>query len=225
MGGIKMSENKKTDGNIPEEDIANTKAPLRLGFVRDYLDWIETFSFALCAVVLLFTFVFRVVTVDGQSMENTLHHGEKLIISDMLYTPKTGDVIITAVPEYYGNNPLVKRVIATGGQTVDINFDTWQVYVDGAPLAVDERGNATHEQYVKYDPSRVMLRENQSMTYPLTVPEGCVFIMGDNRNNSRDSRYFGVVDERNIIGKVYFRIFPFSEMGVIKSYYPSTLED
>lgn len=214
-----MSDNMKNDG-VEYESVKSNK----LGFIRDYLDWIETFSFALCIVVLLFTFVFRVVTVDGQSMEDTLHHNEKLIISDLLYTPKTGDVIITAVPEYYGNNPLVKRVIATGGQTVDINFDTWTVYVDGIPLAVDERGNATHEEYVKYDPSRVMIRENQTITYPLTVPEGYVFIMGDNRNNSRDSRYFGVVDERNIIGKVYFRMFPFNKMGMIKSYCPAALE-
>ncbi len=187
---------------------------------REILDWVETFSVALCTVVLLFTFVCRVVTVDGQSMENTLHHGERLVISDLFYTPQTGDVIITAVPEYYGDNPLVKRVIATGGQTVDINFDTWQVYVDGKPLAIDEMGRATHEDYVKYIPNETMIRENQSMTYPLEVPEGHVFIMGDNRNNSRDSRYFGVVDERHIIGKVYFRVFPFNKLGVIEAVRP-----
>lgn len=190
--------------------------------VREILDWIETFSVALCTVVLLFTFVFRVVTVDGRSMENTLHDRERLVISDLFYTPRTGDVVITAVPEYYGDNPLVKRVIATGGQTVDINFDTWQVYVDGEPLAVDEAGRATHESYVKYIPSETMLRENLTMSYPLEVPEGYVFIMGDNRNDSRDSRYFGVVDERHIIGKVYFRVFPFNRMGVIRAVRPQS---
>ncbi len=204
------SENNAEQGSSRADTIA-----------RDVLDWVETFAVALCAVVLLFTFVFRVVTVDGESMENTLHDGEKLIISDLFYTPKTGDVIITSVPEYYGDEPLVKRVIATGGQTVDIDFKNWIVTVDGKPIAIDENGEPTYEPYVKYVAGQDMIKENHSMSYPLTVPEGYVFIMGDNRNDSSDSRYFGVVDERNIIGKVYFRIFPIGKMGVIDAVKPA----
>ena len=112
----------------------------------DILDWAETFATALCAVVLLFTFAFRVVTVDGQSMEDTLHDGERLIISDLFYKPQTGDVVITRV-DMYGDRPLVKRVIATSGQTVDIDFDNWIVTVDGVPLGIDEAGNAAQESY------------------------------------------------------------------------------
>lgn len=204
-----------------KREVQEAKGTKGMIFARDILDWVETFAVALCVVVLLFTFVFRVVTVDGQSMENTLHHGERLIISDMFYTPKTGDVIITSVPEYYGNDPLVKRIIATGGQTVDIDFENWTVTVDGVPLATDENGEPTYESYVKYIDGQDMIKENYSMSYPLTVPKGYVFVMGDNRNDSSDSRNFGVVDERNIIGKVYFRIFPLNKIGIIESVRPN----
>lgn len=221
--GINKNQKKEnTDDGAAKENVTKEEKNNKTGWITDIIDWVETIAVALSVVILIFTFVGRIVTVDGQSMENTLHHGERLVISDLFYTPRTGDVVITAVPEYYGDNPLVKRVIATGGQTVDINFDTWQVYVDGVPLALDEKGNATHEDYVKYIPYETMLRENGNISYPLEIPEGYVFVMGDNRNNSRDSRYFGVVDERHIIGKVYFRIFPFNKAGVIKAVRPES---
>ncbi len=213
-----MSEEFNNNDKSEIEDIEENKKQNTKGqrLICDLLDWVETFAMALCVVVLLFTFVFRVVTVDGQSMEQTLHHGERLIISDLFYTPQNGDIVITAVPEYYGNDPLVKRVIATGGQTIDINFDSWIVRVDGEPVQENEQGLPVVENYVNFIDGASMIRESMSITYPYTVPEGYVFIMGDNRNNSRDSRYFGVVDERNIIGKVYFRIFPLQKFGTVK---------
>ena len=213
-----MSEEINDNQKCENEEIKETEKQMTKGtrLVCDLLDWVETFAMALCVVVLLFTFVFRVVTVDGQSMEQTLHHGERLIISDMFYTPKNGDIVITAVPEYYGNDPLVKRVIAVGGQTIDIDFDSWIVRVDGEPVQQNEQGLAVVESYVNFIDAVPMIRESLSISYPYTIPEGYVFIMGDNRNNSRDSRYFGVVDQRNIIGKVYFRIFPFSKFGKVE---------
>ncbi|MBR5307125.1 MAG: signal peptidase I [Clostridia bacterium] len=213
----KITDDKNINENTP-------KTPEKGRFARETVDWVETFAVALCAVVLLFTFVFRVVTVDGRSMMNTLHDKEKLIISDMFYSPEIGDVVIISVPEYYGDNPLVKRVIATGGQTVDIDFEKWVVTVDGLPVATDAAGNATNESYVNYIPGADMLTGRHHLnpiSYPYTVPEGHVFVMGDNRNESADSRYFGAVDERYIIGKVYFRILPFTRMGIIESVSPS----
>ncbi len=212
-----------SSNSVKNDNVNNKKG----GFASDLVDWVETFVMALCVVVLLFTFGFRIVTVDGDSMLNTLHHGERLIISDIMYEPEIGDIVITSVPEYYGDDPLVKRVIATGGQTVDIDFEKWVVTVDGKPLEVDENNNPTNESYVNYRQGQPMYRlaniENP-IVFPYKVPEGYVFVMGDNRNNSSDSRKFGAVAERNIIGKVYFRITPFDKFGAIKSEKPEWVE-
>ncbi|MBE6705534.1 MAG: signal peptidase I [Ruminococcaceae bacterium] len=220
------SVNKDNTENI--KDTGKNNIPKKSGdFVADVVEWVETFAMALCVVVLLFTFGFRIVTVDGDSMLNTLHHGERLIISDIMYEPKIGDVVITAVPDYYGDNPLVKRVIAVGGQTVDIDFDKWVVTVDGKPLATDEFGNPTNEPYVNYIagyPMYELKNVQNPISYPYKVPEGYVFVMGDNRNNSSDSRKFGAVAERNIIGKVLFRITPFDKIGAIESVRPAWAE-
>lgn len=213
----KTSGNNGNNKNVPDKS---------RGTAADIVDWVETFAVALCVVVLMFTFVFRIVTVDGDSMLNTLHHGERLVISDILYEPEIGDVVITSVPEYYGDKPLVKRVIAVGGQVVDIDFEKWVVTVDGKPLSVDKNGNPTNESYVNYISGSPMyeLRGANPIEYPYKVPEGYVFVMGDNRNNSSDSRKFGPVDERNIIGKVYFRLTPIGNMGVIESVKPEWAE-
>ncbi len=211
-------ENNETI-NIPKRHNQNNSG----NFFVNLIDWVETFAIALCGVVLVFTFGFRIVTVDGDSMLNTLHDGERLIISDFMYKPEIGDVVITSVPDYYGDNPLVKRVIAVGGQTVDIDFEKWVVTVDGKPLATDEFGNPTNEPYVNYMqgyPMYELSNGQNPISYPYKVPQGYVFVMGDNRNNSSDSRKFGAVSERNIIGKVLFRIVPFEKFGTIESVKP-----
>ncbi|MEA4832046.1 MAG: signal peptidase I [Oscillospiraceae bacterium] len=177
--------------------------------VADFYDWIETFLYALALVVLMFTFLFRFVTVDGESMTHTLKDKDYLIISDLDYKPKTGDIIVFDAMKYNGGvKPLIKRVIATEGQTVDIDFDTWQVYVDGVLL---------DEPYVRRETTGRMEDGDRADMYPITVDKNCVFVMGDNRNGSRDSRMSNVdqIDTRYILGRVLVRFFPFEAAGKV----------
>ena len=165
-------------------------------------DWIECIVTALVFCVLLFVFVVRMVDVVGTSMVPTLQDNDKMIVSNILYTPKQGDIIVFKKTEFK-DEALVKRVIATAGQTVDIDFNRGIVYVDG---------QAQSEPYI------AELTMNQiDFVGPQTVPTGCVFVMGDNRNKSTDSRdsRIGMVDTRLVIGKVYITVFPFSDFGSV----------
>ncbi len=182
-------------------------------------EWVETFCTALFVVVMIFTFICRFVTVDGQSMEKTFHHGDRLIISNLFYTPKTGDVVVVQdSTEEHFKGPIIKRVIATAGETVDIDPFTWTVTV------TDTEGNARvlNETYVNRLDAPMTLLSSESLyytnavimdEYPHTVADGCVFVMGDNRNNSLDSRFVGDIDERKILGKVYVRVLPKPQIG------------
>lgn len=186
--------------NIVENSVKTAETKKKKTFFGEVYDWIETFCFALALMVVLFIFVFRYVTVDGNSMMNTLHDQDKLIISNFNYTPQTGDIVVIYIEGQ--NKPYIKRVIATEGQTVKIDFEKWQVYVDGELL---------EEDYV--------LRREGDMHYAafyngeFTVPEGQVYVMGDNRNDSTDSRVLGCLDEHNIIGRVIVRLAP--EFGTV----------
>lgn len=152
------------------------------------------------AVLMLFL---RIIVVDGPSMERTLLNGDyMLLVSNMFYKePKYGDVVVVSKQAYDNGKPIVKRVIATEGQTVDIDFNEGVVYVDG--VALDE----------PYTKTLTTLKEGT--TFPLVVDEGKVFVMGDNRNNSKDSRstQIGLVDKREVLGKVAFILFPGTGMG------------
>ena len=137
-------------------------------------------------------------------MNPTLVNGDKIIVSNLFYDPKPGDIIVFRKDEYR-DEPLVKRVIAVEGQTVNIDFERGIVYVDGEPI---------DEPYIA-EPTK----EPLDFTGEITVDEGCVFVMGDNRNHSTDSRYslIGQVDERCIMGKVYFTLFPIKNFGSVYS--------
>jgi len=187
--------------NVPND----VQQPVKKGallskLVRELYDWIEIFVITISAVLLIFTFVIRIAYVDGPSMKYTLQNKDSLIVSNLFYTPKQGDIVVFQAPDSAIEGGIVKRVIATEGQTVDINFETWEVSVDGVVL---------DEPYVNRLPGVYMLNYLNT-EFPLTVPEGHIFVLGDNRNHSNDSRNanVGCVDTRYVFGKVLFRIAP-----------------
>ena len=160
--------------------------------------YLHDLVYLLAAIMLVFILLFRIVIVDGTSMNQTLLHGDYLLLmSNTFYrNVQHGDIVVISKDSFDDGEPIVKRVIATEGQTVDIDFSAGIVYVDG--IALDEPYTNT--------PTNT----EGGMHFPLTVAEGCVFVMGDNRNRSRDSRYpeIGLVDEREILGKAIFLIMP-----------------
>ena len=201
-----LTEEKKTPATNDEKESFSNAA--------NTFDWIKSFLFSLTTVIFVFTLIFRGVTVNGGSMLPTLEDREYLIISDLFYTPKTGDIVVVQSPNYKnGTEPLIKRVIATGGQTVRINFNTWQVWVDGQEL---------NEDYVFFEANSVMNYEDMTPDLngeaEVVVEENCIFVMGDHRNDSLDSRSdsVGQIDERYIMGRVLIRVTPFNRFGKVK---------
>jgi len=164
---------------------------------RGLFEWLELFVWVIGITLLIFSVFLRVAVVDGDSMQSTLHSGDTLLLCDFGYTPKKGDIIVFQVAGSDHSHPVVKRVIATEGDTVDIDFDGWTVSVND---------NVIEESYVTKADTAM---ERGNIAFPLTVPKGCVFVLGDNRNASWDSRYsaVGCVDTRAILGKVLIR-FP-----------------
>ncbi len=204
-GGIFIMELEK---NV----VDNAEKKENKALKREIFDWLEIIVIALSVVILLFTFVFKVVTISGDSMLDTLHNGEKVLISNLFYTPKRGDIVVISRNEdnsiEYSNKEtcIIKRVIATEGQVVDIDFRSGVVSVDGVEL---------HEGYV-YTPTNT----SGDVEFPVIVPKGHIFVLGDNRNNSSDSRFTmlgneGMVDTRNVLGRALLRVLPISEFGVL----------
>lgn len=187
-----------------------TAAEPRKSFASDFLDYVEIFVFAICFVILIFTFAARLCIVKGPSMEKTLNEGELLIVSNLFYEPERGDIIVFHQTGIL-NEPVVKRVIATGGETIDIDFSTWTVTVTHK----DGTEEVLNEPYMYLDRSAPLL--TSSLQFPYEIPEGYIFVMGDNRNHSTDSRgtTIGLVDSRRVLGKVLLRVSPFSKFGTV----------
>lgn len=161
---------------------------------------------SIITIAIIFTFFFRLVGVNGNSMLNTLTSGDWLIVKSMYFEPEYKDIIIITQPNYF-DETLVKRVIAVGGQKVDIDFDAGVVFVDDVPLAEG------------YTATLTTLKDSELLDFPLTVPEGYVFAMGDNRNHSTDSRSkkVGLINEDYILGKAVGRLFPIGKWGIYEN--------
>ena len=168
--------------------------------VFDYLDTaVKTVVIAL----LFFTFIFSPSTVQGESMFPTLKDKDRTVVYSLFYKPKVKDIVVITQPNIF-NHVIVKRVIADEGQTVNIDPTTKEVFIDGKKIK---------EDYIN-EPMEVL----KDVQFPVTVPKNCVFVMGDNRNHSTDSRssLIGMIDKRYIKGKVAFRVFPLNSFGVVK---------
>lgn len=191
--------------DFSETDYTAGKIRTRSKLASDFFDFMEMLILCCCAVMFLFTFVARISTVDGNSMLATLENGDKLIVSDLFYQPKVGDIVVFQDVRVR-SGAIVKRVIATEGQTVSLRYElryetdskkpiqTMTVTVDGILLDEDYKAELPYAQEYFQDADYV-------------VPKGCLFVMGDNRNHSSDSRAeFGYVDENRVLGRVVFRI-------------------
>jgi signal peptidase I len=168
-------------------------------------DWVQCIVSTVLCTILFFAFIGRQIGVDGSSMSPTLKHLDRVAITNVFFTPKNGDIIIIKT-DTFGEIPIVKRVIAVGGQTVDIHFDTHEVIVDGV---------VQYEPYISEPTERSL-----NFVGPVTVPENFLFVMGDNRNESLDSRssLVGMVDTRNVLGKVLIIILPGKDAYGLRSW-------
>lgn len=170
---------------------------------NNLLEWVDSLTLALLVIVLIFTFGVRSCMVDGSSMNPGLVNGEKLVITSLPYQPRYEDVVVIDNYTPHGKT-LVKRVIGLPGDTIDIDFEQGIVYRNGEALEEPYTAEPTY------------LAEDK--TFPVTVPAGNIFVMGDNRNHSLDSRSedVGFIDIRDVLGKALFRLFPLNKAGVVR---------
>lgn len=184
-----------------------TREEQRDSWRQGLLELLEPVVYAVVVVAIISGFFLRIEMVSGDSMNPTLHEGDRLLVQQCFYQPQIGDVVICNQPNFSGK-PFVKRIIAMGGQTVDIDFFSGIVSVDGEMLV---------EPYL-YDLIRNTPALDQRLEFPLTVPEGQIFVLGDNRNYSTDSRsiLIGTVDERYVVGRVWLRLYPLDQLGRIE---------
>ena len=210
-----MDDNKKF-GDVSQEDIDKAKkaAPDDLkekqpvNVMDEVFEWAESFVFAMFMVILIFTFFFRIVLVQGPSMRETLQDQDRLIITHINYTPQKGDIVVIN-SEKLGKT-IIKRVIGTGGDKVVVDYNNNTVTVNGKVISNDNIREAMYNTNLfdeKYE-----VEEN---VFEYDVPEGKLFVMGDNRNNSTDSRRIGFIDPSDVLGKAVLWLYPFDSFGKV----------
>ena len=196
-----MNEMNENENQVTE----NGQGEKNESLLATVFEWVQMIALYFSVAMLILVIFFTHSPVNGSSMNPTLQDGELVIVSKLAYTPKNGDIVVCQSENYGFDKPLVKRIIATGGQTVSIDYERRQITVDGVLL---------NEDYITNDITPFDRSDYLSDTF--TVPKGHVFVMGDNRGRGKslDSRYesVGMIDERFILGKVVLRLFPFSEI-------------
>lgn len=210
-----MNDDKRLNADPKDIELASSAAPDDLkekepiNVANEILDWIESFVFAVFIIILIFIFLFRIVTVDGSSMYSTLEDKDRVIISHLNYTPKNDDIVV--VNSSVLNKTLIKRCIGIQGDTVKIDYNTNTVYVNGKAVS-NEHIDSTMIDKGMFDPAYKI----DDKIYEYKVPENSIFVMGDNRNNSTDSRSIGFISNDDVMGHVIFRLYPFGKFGSIK---------
>lgn len=203
MNGIDHDNDMLTETSTESSEAA--AAEKKSDFIGGFYELADMIAAVTVVVLLLFAFIGRISIVDGPSMEQTLYHNDHLLVWQFLYEPEAGDIVlvhdISADPY---SETIVKRVVAVGGQTVDIDFDTWTLTVDGEVIEEDYR-------YLSDSPTLTA-----DYSFPITLAEDEVFVLGDNRNHSADSRQIeiGPIDKRCIIGKAVARYFPLDRIEI-----------
>lgn len=206
----KMFGDHKDRSNINENSKSNQSTDRKGGgkeitarFKSEFFNWGESLISVLIFFVIVFIFFVRLIGVDGTSMYPTLEDHNVMLTSNWNYVPTRGDIVVLNKESFWNGLPIVKRIIAVGGDEIDIDFDTHEVFVNGERL---------DEPYIAEPTAK-----QEDMVFPQIVPEGCVFVMGDNRNWSTDSRNtaLGMVDERYILGHVLTIIYPFDKIGAL----------
>ncbi len=214
-----LNENKQNDKALEKEK--KKKSAWRSGWVKEVLDWVQAIAIAVVVALVLRTFVLTLALVDGASMENTLHHGDRLYVNKLFYTPEKGDVVIIETDKH-PKGPLVKRVIATEGDTIYIDPYTCDVYVNDKLL--DEKyikGKTVLRAAINPENNKPIYQgeefnyEGYSRENPIKLGKGEVFAMGDNRENSSDSRDLGIFTEDEVIGHAIFRFWPLSDFEML----------
>ena len=200
-----MCDNNENN-EILVSDSINTNQSSGYPVVHIVYEIAGTIFSAIIVLLLVMSFVFRQVTVEGRSMNDTLTDGDRLLVSVLGYTPKTGGIVVITHGKYTDHDEsLIKRVIAVEGQRLRINYETGDVSIDGVLL---------NEPYITGKTNRVV----NSAQIPDVIPKGYVFVMGDNRQNSLDSRSASIdlIPVENIVGKALFRVYPLNSFGSIE---------